>query len=82
MLTLDTILRDTMWVGKFEYGGRIAGTYAELEPMMDEFRDYDVSCNQPSHLEKFYEYYFAYNDKNGWITIPDYYNNVYVKEVA
>lgn len=23
-----------------------------------------------------------YNEKNGWITIPDYYNNVYVKEVA
>lgn len=82
MLTLDTILRDTMWVGKFYDGGRIAGTYEKLEPMMDEFRDYDVSCNQPSHLEKFYEDYFAYNDKNGWITIPDYYNNIYVKEVA
>lgn len=32
MLTLDTILKDTMWVGKFEDGGRIAGTYEELEP--------------------------------------------------
>ena len=30
MLTLDTILKDTMWVGKFYDGGRIAGTYAEL----------------------------------------------------
>lgn len=22
------------------------------------------------------------HDKNGWIIIPDYYNNIYVKEVA
>lgn len=35
-----------------------------------------------SGCKKFYEVYFAYNEKNGWITIPDYYNNVYVKEVA
>lgn len=35
-----------------------------------------------SGCKKFYEDYFAYNEKNGWITIPDYYNNVYVKEVA
>lgn len=82
MLTLDIILKDTMWVGKFEFGGRITGTYADLEPMMDEFRDFDVSCSQPSHLKKFYEDYFAYNDTSGWITIPDYYNNVYVREVA
>lgn len=82
MLTLDAIQKDTMWVGKFESGGRTIGTYAELEPMMDEFRDFDVSSNQPSHLKKFYDSYFAYSRKNGWITIPDYYNNVYAKEVA
>lgn len=82
MLTLDTIFKDTMWVGKFEYGGRIAGTYAELEPMQDKFRDFDVSCQQAAHLEKFYEEYFAYCDKHGFTIIPDYYNNVYVKEVA
>ena len=35
MLTLDTILKDTMWVGKFEDGGRIADTYEKLEPMID-----------------------------------------------
>ena len=35
-----------------------------------------------SGCKKFYEDYFAYNEKSGWITIPDYYNNVYVKEVA
>lgn len=78
MLTLDTILKDTMWVGKFEYGGRIAGTYAELKPMRDEFRDFDISCSQPPHLEEFYEDYFAYSCKNGWCTIQDYYNNVYI----
>lgn len=78
MLTLDTILKDTMWVGKFEYGGRIAGTYAELKPMRDEFRDFDLSGKQPSHLEEFYEDYFDYSRKNGCITIPDYYNNVYI----
>lgn len=82
MLTLDTILKDTLWVGKFEYGGRIASTYAELEPMQDQFRDFDVSCQQPPYLEKFYEEYFAYCDAHGWMTIPNYYNNVYVKEVA
>lgn len=84
MLTIDTILKDTMWVGKFTYGGRIAGTYAELEPMTDEFRDFDVSCAQPPHLEKFYEDYYAYccKHRGTFITVQDYYNNVYVKEVA
>lgn len=51
MLTLDTILRDTMWVGKFYDGGRIAGTYEKLKPMRDQFRDFDISCGQPPHLE-------------------------------
>lgn len=88
MITLDTILKDTMWVGKFYDGDRIAGTYAELEPIMDEFRDFnircdfDISCGQPPHLEKFYEDFYAYSCKNGWCTVQDYYNNVYVKEVA
>ena len=27
MLTLDTILRDTMWVGKFYDGGRLLDVY-------------------------------------------------------
>ena len=78
MLNLDIILKDTMWVGKFEYGGRISGTYEELESMMGEFRDFDLSGKQPSHLEEFYEDYFSYSRKNGWITIQDYYNNVYI----
>lgn len=40
------------------------------------------STNEAITAIKSYERSFAYNEKNGWITIPDYYNNVYVKEVA
>lgn len=63
-------------------GGRIAGTYEKLEPMMDQFRDFDISCGQPPHLEKFYEDFYDYSCKNGWCTVQEYYNNVYIKEVA
>lgn len=42
MLTLETILKDTMWVGKFEYGGRIAGTYEELKHLRDELYEQDL----------------------------------------
>lgn len=79
MLTLDTILKDTLWVGKFYDGGRISGTHDELYPMNEYFRDFDIACteNQPEHLKEFYRSYF--NQREYYI-IQDYYNNVYVKE--
>ncbi len=77
MLTLDTILKETLWVGKFYEGGRISGTYDELKPMSDEFRDFDIAGNQPDHLQEFYEGYF---NQHEYYLIQDYYNNVYVKE--
>ena len=42
---------------------------------------YNLPCDNKCFCEKIVDHLID-NDKNGWITIPDYYNNVYVKEVA
>lgn len=78
MLSLDTILKDTQWVGKFYTGGRISGTYDELDPMQYEFRDFDIACteNQPEHLREFYEGYFSQMRYYG---ISEYYESVYIQ---
>lgn len=78
MLSLETINRDTLWVGKLYDGGRIVGTYDELRSMMDDFRDFDILCleGQPEHLREFYEGYLSQHE---YYLIADYYNNVYIK---
>ena len=81
MLSLDTIMKDTIWVGKFYNGGRVSGRYADLENMIDDFRDFDIACieNQPAHLREFYEGYFS---QNKYYFINQYYHNVYIKEAC
>ena len=74
MLSLETIMKDSLWVGKFYEGGRITGTYDELKSMKDEFRDFDLLYHQPEHLQEFYKGYF---NQKVYYTIPDYYNLVY-----
>ena len=80
MLTLNTIMKDTLWVGKFYVGGRMVGTYDEVSKYDDEFRDLDIACteNQPEYLRDFYEGYFSQHE---YYLISDYYDNVYAKEV-
>lgn len=75
MLSLETIMKDTVWVAKMTYG-RHVGTYEEVEAFSidEECRDFDICGKQPEHLEAFYEGYFEYCRKNGWTTIPEYYH--------
>lgn len=77
-LSLEEIQRDTIWVAKMTYG-RHVGTYEELkeERNSEECRDFDISCKQPEHLKEFFDAYMEYERKNGWITIPEFYNSVY-----
>ena len=79
MLSLETIKQETIWVGKFYEGGRISGTYEELYPMNEDFRDLDIACteNQPEFLREFYEGYFSQKE---YYFIDDYYDKVYSKK--
>lgn len=83
MLTLNEIMKDTIWVGKLYGGVRYTGTYESLVFMEDDFRDFDVACTecQPDHLKGFYEDYWHYTRDHGFINIQDYYKNVYLNEV-
>jgi len=79
-IAYEIIDRDTLWVAKMQ-GHRQVGTYAEVGHLFQdpECRDFDTVCvdGQPEHLRPFYTEYFAYCAKEGWISIPDYYNKVY-----
>lgn len=80
MLTLETILKDSVWVAKVG-GCRYVGTYDEVERWYDDedWRDTDLCCEQPEHLREFYDAYFKYSEKHGFTIIQDFYNNVYAK---
>lgn len=75
MLTLDTILKDSIWVAKMQ-GWRTSGTYEEIGHLFkdEDCRDFDLSCQQPEHLNEFYEAYWKYD---GFITVQDFYNQYY-----
>ena len=77
MLTLDQILKDTIWVAKMQ-GYRMTGTYDEIREYAEseECRDCDICADQPKHLKDFYDKYFAHH---GWITVQDFYNQHYNK---
>lgn len=81
MLTLDTILKDTIWIVKM-VGYRDKGTYEEVGWMqrLDECRDFDICSEQPEHLKEFYDEFNKYSDEHGFITVQDFYNQFYVKE--
>lgn len=74
MLSLETIMRDTLWVAKMTYGRRV-GTYEELEWCLeeDELRDFDICAKQPEHLEVFYDLYFEHCKRKGWTTVQEFY---------
>ena len=80
MLTLETILNESLWVAKVG-GCRFVGTYSEVEHWYDDedWRDTDLAAEQPEHLKEFYDAYFKYDREHGFITVQDYYNNVYAK---
>lgn len=78
MLTLEQIMKDTIWIAKMTWG-RMSGTYDEMKPFAEdeECRDFDICAVQPEHLSDFYDKYFEYERVHGWVTIPDFYNTVY-----
>lgn len=81
-LTLDQVMKESLWIAKVG-GCRIVDTYDNVKGYYDDpdCRDIDLACKQPDHLQKFFDDYYNYCCKNGWMIIPDYYNNVYLKEV-
>ena len=80
-VSLETILKDTLWVAKMTYG-RHVGTYDEVGDYfpMEECRDFDLCAKQPEHLEDFYDGYFNYVEEHGFTIVQDYYKEVYNRE--
>lgn len=78
MLTLDTIMKDSVWVAKMQ-GWREAGTLEEIGHLSDDpdCRDFDLCAKQPEHLDEFFEAYWKHD---GFITIQDFYNKFYAPE--
>ena len=76
MLSLEQIMKETIFVAKMTYGYRAVGTYDEIREYIesDECRDSDICASQPENLKDFYDKYFAHH---GFITIQDFYNQYY-----
>ena len=83
LIPLETIEKEAIWVAKMQ-GYRESGTYAEIGHLAksEECRDFDLAAKQPAHLKIFFDEFWKYTEEHGFITIPDYYNNVYAKEPA
>ena len=81
-LSLQEILDESIWVAKYTNRYRQTGRYADLEGD-DNIRDLDLIVleGQPAKLQPFFKDYYDYEDKHGWITIPDYYNQVWVNKL-
>lgn len=81
MLTLDQIMNESIWIAKMNWG-RMSGTYEEMKHYAEdeECRDFDLCASQPEHLQEFFDRMYEWSRKNGWITIPDYYKDVYLVE--
>ena len=79
-LSLETILKESRWVAKMTYG-RFVGTYGELECFIEDsenLRDIDLAAGQPEHLQQFCDEMWEHDRTDGWMTIQDFYNKVYV----
>lgn len=83
LIPLETIMNESLWVAKMQ-GYRETGTYAEIGHLAksEDCRDFDLLAKQPAHLVPFFNEFWKYTEEHGFITIPDYYNNVYAKEPA
>lgn len=79
-LTLDYIEKNALWIVRTIYGYRFKGTYAECdrfyEHNKDDVKDFDLCAVQPIELQEFFE---ALDKYPGFITIKDFYNNIWNK---
>ena len=74
MMSLEQIMNDLIWGVKLNEGGRITGTYKEIEHLMDDCRDMDLAAKQPTdELQDFLEAMNKYTRENDWITVQDFY---------
>lgn len=82
IISLDVILKESRWVAKMQ-GYRQVGTYDELKSYAEseECRDFDLCVEQPDKLKPFFDRYFAYERENGFITIPEYYKDIYLVDM-
>lgn len=82
IISLETITKNTIWVAKMQ-GYREVGTKDEIGDLFydEDCRDFDISCEQPDELKPFYDAYFAYNREHGWITIPEFYKDIYLVDI-
>lgn len=82
LIALDTIMNESLWVAKMQ-GWRETGTYAEIGHLAksEECRDFDLLANQPEHLKPFFDAYWAWNKEHGWITIPEFYKDIYLVDM-
>lgn len=80
MLSLETILKDTVFVAKMQ-GWRQAGTIAQIGHLRDDpdCRDFDLCAKQPDHLKEFYDAYWCYEESHGFITIQNFYADVWTR---
>jgi hypothetical protein len=74
MMTLEKIMDELIWVVKLNEGGRITGTYKEIEHLIDDCRDMDLAAKQPTdELQNFLDAMNKYTRENDWITVQDFY---------
>lgn len=75
MLDLKTILKDSVWIVKLDWG-RVKGTYDEIKHYLDsdDLRDFDLCAVQPDHLKDFYDKYFLSDD---YVSVQEFYHKVY-----
>lgn len=81
MLTLDQVMNESIWIAKMNWG-RMSGTYEEMKVYAEseDCRDFDLCAQQPEHLQEFFDGLWAWSEANGWITIPEYYKDIYLVE--
>lgn len=81
MLTLDQVMNESIWVAKMQ-GWRTSGTYAEVGKYAkdEDCRDFDLAGQQPEHLKDFFDRFWKWERENGFITVPEFYKDVYLVE--
>ena len=75
MLTLDEIMKDSLWVVKLKLG-RVSCSYEDIEKWAadEDCIGVELCAVQPAHLRDFFDKYFMCDE---YISIKEYYNKYY-----
>lgn len=84
IIPLEQILMESEWIARMESGERIKGTYENVQTYgcRSACKDFDLCAVQPEHLKPFFDRYFAYGEKHGFITLQEYWKHHYLEEFA